>query len=36
MAVLRQDLATFDSMLMQVADANRAPEVLVLRERMRL
>ena len=34
--VLRQDLATFDSMLMQVADANRAPEVLTLRERMRL
>jgi predicted ATPase len=33
--VLRQDLATFDSMLMQVADANRAPEVLTLRERMR-
>jgi predicted ATPase len=34
--LLRQDLATFDSMLMQVADANRAPEVLTLRERMRL
>jgi predicted ATPase len=34
--VLRQNLATFDSMLMQVADANRAPEVLTLRERMRL
>jgi predicted ATPase len=34
--VLRQDLATFDSMLTQVADANRAPEVLTLRERMRL
>jgi predicted ATPase len=33
--LLRQDLATFDSMLMQVADANRAPEVLTLRERMR-
>jgi predicted ATPase len=34
--VLRQDLASFDSMLTQVADANRAPEVLNLRERMRL
>jgi predicted ATPase len=34
--ILRQDLATFDSMLMQVADASRAPEVLTLRERMRL
>ena len=34
--VLRQGMATFDSMLMQVADANRAPEVLNLRERMRL
>lgn len=33
--VLRQDLATFDSMLMEVADANRAPEVLTLRERIR-
>ncbi len=34
--LLRQDMATFDSMLMQVADANRAPEVLTLRERMRM
>lgn len=33
--VLRADLMTFESMLMQVADANRAPEVLTLRERMR-
>ena len=33
---LRDDLATFDSMLMQVADANRAPEVLTLRESMRM
>ena len=32
---ITQDLATFDSMLMQVADAGRAPEVLTLRERMR-
>jgi predicted ATPase len=34
--LLRQDVATFDSMLMQVADANRAPEILTLRERMRM
>jgi predicted ATPase len=33
--VLRTDLMTFESMLMQVADANRAPEVLTMRERMR-
>jgi predicted ATPase len=33
--VVRQHLAPFDSMLAQVADANRAPEVLTLREQVR-
>lgn len=33
--VVRQGLAPFDSMLLQVADANRAPEVLSLREQIR-
>lgn len=33
--VLRQNIAPFDSMLAQVADANRAPEVLALREQIR-
>lgn len=33
--VLRQNLAPFDSMLAQVSDANRAPEVLSLREQIR-
>jgi predicted ATPase len=33
--IVRQGLAPFDSMLSQVADANRAPEVLSLREQIR-
>jgi predicted ATPase len=33
--IVRQGLAPFDSMLAQVADANRAPEVLSLREEIR-
>ena len=33
--VLTQDLASFDSMLTQIADPVRAPEVLTLREEIR-
>jgi predicted ATPase len=33
--IARQNIALFDSMLMEIADANRAPEVLSLRDQIR-